>query len=161
MRTLGNLIWHFPFMGFLVSGYFFILGCILCITIIGAPLGTGFFKISKMLLWPFGNCIVRNGQYGLELAKNSPDKNRGKSLYRKYTAVFRIIWFPFGILTSGLAIVLAIVNAITIINIPIALILIDIAKVSFNPTDVHVVDIDLINAAKSRQAKNKLEKLIA
>ena len=36
----------------------FIIGCILCVTIIGIPFGKQFFKIAKLSLAPFG-AVVR------------------------------------------------------------------------------------------------------
>ncbi len=53
-----NVIW------FLVSGMElalgnFILGCLLCITIVGIPFGKQFFKIAKLSLAPFGAVVVR------------------------------------------------------------------------------------------------------
>ncbi len=51
-----NVIW------FLVSGIElaignFLLGCLLCITIIGIPFGKQFFKIAKLSLAPFGATV--------------------------------------------------------------------------------------------------------
>lgn len=37
----------------------FLLGCVLCITIIGIPWGLQFFKIAKLAFAPFGAKIVR------------------------------------------------------------------------------------------------------
>ena len=53
-----NVIW------FLVSGAVlalvnFILGAVLCITIIGIPFGKQFFKIAKLSLCPFGAVVER------------------------------------------------------------------------------------------------------
>ncbi len=55
---LLNVIW------FLVSGMElaftnFLLGCILCITIIGIPFGKQYFKIAKLSLAPFGAVVRR------------------------------------------------------------------------------------------------------
>ncbi len=53
-----NVIW------FIISGWElalgnFLLGCILCITIVGIPWGKQYFKIAKVALSPFGARIVR------------------------------------------------------------------------------------------------------
>ena len=55
---LLNVIW------FLVSGWLlalgnFLLGLVLCITIVGIPFGKQFFKIAKLALRPFGAVVVR------------------------------------------------------------------------------------------------------
>lgn len=53
-----NIIW------ILVSGWEmaltnFLIGCLLCITIIGIPFGKQFFKIAGLSLMPFGAKVVR------------------------------------------------------------------------------------------------------
>jgi len=53
-----NIIW------ILVSGWEmaltnFLIGCLLCITIIGIPFGKQFFKIAGLSLMPFGARVVR------------------------------------------------------------------------------------------------------
>lgn len=52
-----NVLW------FLVSGLAlalenFLLGCLLCVTIIGIPFGKQFFKIAKLALAPFGAVVI-------------------------------------------------------------------------------------------------------
>ena len=53
-----NVIW------FLVSGLELaignlIIGCILCVTVVGIPFGLQFFKIARLALCPFGARVVR------------------------------------------------------------------------------------------------------
>ena len=55
---LLNVLW------FLISGWElalgnFLLGLILCVTIIGIPYGKQFFKIAKLALCPFGAVVKR------------------------------------------------------------------------------------------------------
>ncbi len=56
MRTIGNIIW-FIFGGFLMSLAWFLLGVLLCITIIGVPFGLQCFKFASLNLAPFGKEI--------------------------------------------------------------------------------------------------------
>ena len=56
MSLLGNIIW-FIFGGFLGSLGWFISGLILCISVIGIPLGLQCFKMGKLQLAPFGKEI--------------------------------------------------------------------------------------------------------
>ena len=58
MRTLGNIIWHFPFFGWVFSLCYAISGLFWCITIIGIPLGLGLFQLSLFTLAPFSNRLV-------------------------------------------------------------------------------------------------------
>ena len=60
LSVVGNVVW------FILSGLWLaiahaVLGVLLCITIIGIPLGLGNFKMIPLALTPFGKDIVRNG----------------------------------------------------------------------------------------------------
>lgn len=59
MRLLGNLVW-FIFGGFFAAIVWFLAGLILCITIIGIPLGLQMFKFSSLMLWPMGKEVSIN-----------------------------------------------------------------------------------------------------
>lgn len=53
---LLNIIWILV-SGFLLAVESAIMGCILCITIIGIPFGLQHFKIAKLALLPFGATV--------------------------------------------------------------------------------------------------------
>ena len=55
---LLNVIW-FILSGLVLALENFVLGCVLCITIIGIPFGKQFFKIAGLALRPFGATVVR------------------------------------------------------------------------------------------------------
>ena len=55
---LMNIVW-FLVSGIEMAALNFILGCILCITIVGIPFGKQFFKIAKVSLMPFGTSVQR------------------------------------------------------------------------------------------------------
>ncbi len=52
-----NVLW-FIVSGLLLAVENFLLGCLLCLTIIGIPFGKQFFKIAKLALAPFGAVVV-------------------------------------------------------------------------------------------------------
>lgn len=57
VSLIANIIW------LIVSGIPMavgnaLIGCILCITIIGIPFGKQFFKIAKLALMPFGASVI-------------------------------------------------------------------------------------------------------
>ncbi len=56
MKLLGNLIWLI-FGGALISLYYFLVGALFCITIIGIPFGLQLIKLAGLALWPFGHDI--------------------------------------------------------------------------------------------------------
>jgi len=57
MKLLGNLIWIL-FGGFLIALIYFIVGIVMCVTIIGIPFGVQLFKLGAFALCPFGHELV-------------------------------------------------------------------------------------------------------
>ena len=55
---LMNLAW-FLISGIELAALNFVIGCVLCITIVGIPFGKQFFKIAKVALMPFGTTVRR------------------------------------------------------------------------------------------------------
>jgi len=60
LSVVGNVVW-FVLSGLWLAIGHAILGVLLCVTIIGIPLGLGNFKMIPLALTPFGKAIVRNG----------------------------------------------------------------------------------------------------
>ena len=58
VSCLLNIIWFFVSGLELAIGNL-IIGCVLCVTIIGIPFGMQFFKIARLALFPFGARIVK------------------------------------------------------------------------------------------------------
>jgi uncharacterized membrane protein YccF (DUF307 family) len=54
---IGNILW-FIFSGLWLAIGHAVLGTVLCITVIGIPLGLGNFKMIPISLWPLGHDIV-------------------------------------------------------------------------------------------------------
>ena len=57
MKTLGNLLWLL-FGGLLIALFYFLVGLVMCITLIGIPFGIQLFKLGRYSLWPFGHELV-------------------------------------------------------------------------------------------------------
>lgn len=55
---LVNVLW-FLISGIELAALNFAIGCLLCLTVIGIPFGTQFFKIAKLALAPFGASVYR------------------------------------------------------------------------------------------------------
>ncbi len=53
-----NVLWFFG-SGIELAFINFVLGCVLCLTIVGIPFGKQFFKIAKVALMPFGTTVHR------------------------------------------------------------------------------------------------------
>ena len=53
MRFLANLVWFLAF-GWWLAALCYIVGVVLLVTILGAPLGILCFKLGNWIAWPFG-----------------------------------------------------------------------------------------------------------
>ncbi len=101
MNFLGNILW-FIFGGFIVSLYYFVVGVLFCITIIGIPFGLQLIKLAGFALWPFGHSI-------------EPDTNDGGCL----SIIMNVIWILVGgIEIAMLHLTFGAFLCITIIGIP-------------------------------------------
>ena len=64
--TIGNIVW-FLLVGLWMAVAHLILGILLCITIIGIPLGLGNFKLAAVAIAPLGKQIVTTGDSSVAL----------------------------------------------------------------------------------------------
>jgi len=104
MNFLGNILW-FVLGGFLVSLYYFIVGVLFCITIIGIPFGLQLIKLAGFALWPFGHDI-------------QSDTNDGGCL----SIVMNVIWILFGgVEIAMIHLTFGAFLCITIVGIPFGL----------------------------------------
>jgi uncharacterized membrane protein YccF (DUF307 family) len=67
ISAIGNVLW-FVLAGWWLALSHLLFGCLLCLTIIGIPLGVGSFKMAGAALAPFGKEVVRKS----DLAKSTP-----------------------------------------------------------------------------------------
>ena len=57
MAALGNVLWHIPFLGFMNAIFTYLVGLLLTITVIAAPIGLGlmetgsFYSLRSAMLW--------------------------------------------------------------------------------------------------------------
>lgn len=54
---LGNFMWLL-LVGWWLAAAHIIVGILLCLTLIGIPMGVASFKMAGLALWPFGRTIV-------------------------------------------------------------------------------------------------------
>ena len=57
MKGIGNILW-LVLGGLLVALVYYIVGLLMCITIVGIPFGVQLFKLGTYALWPFGHELV-------------------------------------------------------------------------------------------------------
>ena len=101
MKFIGNILW-LVLGGLLVALYYFLVGLLFCITIVGIPFGYQLIKMGGFALWPFGRDIV-------------PDTNDGGCL----AIIMKVIWILVGgIEIAMLHLTFGVFCCITIIGIP-------------------------------------------
>ncbi len=57
MKTLGNILW-IVLGGIAIAVMYYIVGLLLCVTIVGIPFGVQLFKLGTYSLWPFGHELL-------------------------------------------------------------------------------------------------------
>ena len=118
MRLLGNILWLLLGGLFLAAGWA-IIGLVLCVTIIGIPLGIQAFKMAGLTLTPFGKTVVYGGGVG-------------SVLINIVWFVLAGVWMTLGYVCAGL------LNCITIIGIPFGIQSFKMAKLALWPFDSQI-----------------------
>ncbi len=114
MTVLGNILWLI-FGGLIAAIGWFLAGCIICITIIGIPIGLQCFKFAKLALWPFGHEI----DYG----------SMGSG-----SILLNVVWVLLcGLELTLLFVVMGAVSCLTIIGIPFGLQHFKFAQLALTP----------------------------
>ena len=57
MKSLGNILWLL-LGGILIALLYYLVGLVMCVSIIGIPFGVQLFKFGTFSLWPFGHELV-------------------------------------------------------------------------------------------------------
>ncbi|WP_094722248.1 YccF domain-containing protein [Bombiscardovia coagulans] len=113
MRTIGNIVWLL-LGGIALSLSWALVGIILCLTILGIPLGLQALKMARLTLTPFGMTVY----YGNGL---------GSTLANILWILLVGWWMALGYVAAGLA------NIITIIGIPFGIQSFKMAQLSLMP----------------------------
>ncbi|MDD2563367.1 MAG: YccF domain-containing protein [Salinivirgaceae bacterium] len=146
MRTLANILWHFPFMGFLSAFGTFLIGLLLIITIIGAPIGLGLLELARYLLTPFSSRMISERKI----------HKRQNKLWFTYGFLVRILYFPFGLVLAVVTIVQIVGLCITIIGIPLAIVLAKSLGTYFNPVNKVCVSRKFADEIEYRNARQRM-----
>lgn len=125
MRTLGNILWHFPFLGFINAIICLLIGGVLVLTVVGSPLGLGLIQLARFLLTPFSCSMVDAKALG----------EKQSYLWSAFGFFVRIIYFPVGLVLSILTLVQIGALMVTVVGIPVALVLAKSLGTIFNPVN--------------------------
>lgn len=148
MKTLGNILWHIPFLGFVNAIVVYLLGLLLTATVVAAPIGLGLMEYGKFLFAPFGRAMV---------SKSELDIKQNKA-WKTYSTIIMILWIPFGICLCIMAIFQIAGLFVTLVGIPIALVVAKSLGTYFNPVNkkcVHQAVMDEIEKRKAQAEVNK------
>lgn len=135
VNALLNIIW-LVFAGIWLALGYALAGLIMCITIIGIPIGIAAFRMTNMVLWPFGRTAVKRGDAGAG------------------SAIGNVLWF----LLCGWWLIIghlltAVAMAITIIGIPLALANVKLIPITLTPFGRDIVSNDRVMVAPRRPSE--------
>ncbi len=142
MNTLGNIIWHIPFLGFVNAIFVYLTGLLLTITIIAAPIGLGLMEYGRFLFWPFGNSMISKNELNVEQ----------NLLWKTYSTLVMIIYLPFGIIGCVFAIFQVVGLFLSIVGIPVALVIAKSLSTYLNPVNKICVPSAVVDALDRRKA---------
>ena len=146
MRTLGNLLWHVPFCGFMAAIAAAIAGIVLVCTVVAAPIGLGLLQYAKFLISPFDHRMVDKS-----VVQTDVQKELANPLWETYSMIVKICWYPFGFCLACMQIVQIIGLCCTVVGIPVAMVVWKALGVVLNPVNkvcVHNFQHDQIMRAK-------------
>lgn len=104
MKFLGNILW-LVFGGLLVAFYYWIVGLLTCVTIVGIPFGIQLIKMGTFALWPFGHEVT-----------SGPNDSGCLAI------IMNVIWILIGgIEIAMLHLTFGVILCITIVGIPFGL----------------------------------------
>lgn len=152
MRTLGNIIWHFPYFGFIQSICYALGGLFWCLTIIGIPLGMGLFQLSLFMLAPFNQGLVSKSDLELLTGEKQDTFMKG------WAIIIRILYFPFGLMMAFGTIFIIAAQFVTLIGIPCGLVEAKAFSTIFNPINKKCVPRAVAEEIERRKASNTLSK---
>ncbi len=148
MRLLGNILWYFPFLGFVNAIMFFLIGSLLVLTVVASPLGFGLIQYSKFLFAPFSWSMVSKDDLDL-------DTNLA---WKAYSTIIMILWIPFGIVFALITIAQIVGLAISIVGIPVAIVLAKSLRTIFNPVGMICVPAVVAQEVQRRKDEDAIKK---
>jgi uncharacterized membrane protein YccF (DUF307 family) len=147
LRTILNILWNVPGLGFVAAFLWALAGCLMALTIIGLPWAKACFTLANYTLAPFGRELTSRyevtGRYSLGTG--------GLGL------LANIIWFLLaGWWLIVLHVLAACASAITIIGIPFAWAHLKIAAAALAPVGKVVVPSEVAAEIDRQKAANWL-----
>ena len=149
MRALGNVLWHFPFLGFVTAALFWLLGLLLTVLVVTAPIGLGLMELGKFLLAPFGRSMVSKAD--LAVAQNP--------VWRAYSTLIMLLYLPLGILLFVASAIQVVAYCLAVVTIPVALVIAKSLGTILNPVNKVCVPLAVAEELERRKAGATLDTL--
>ena len=127
MNIFWNILWIFPFFGWIWAILYGILGLCVCATVVGLPIGLGLLQYSKFLFWPHGNAMISKSDLEVITEKERP------LWWKIFAMIVRILYFPFGLINAILGTLYGFLCFLSIIGIPEGLVMMKSIGTLFNP----------------------------
>lgn len=151
LRLLGNVLWYFPFLGFIDAIYAYLIGLFFTATVVGAPIGLGLMEYGKFLLAPFGREMVSKSRLNVEQNK----------AWKAYSTLVMVLYFPFGLILAALAIVRICALFMTIVGIPVAIVVAKSLGTILNPVNKKCVRGAVADELDRRAAQAEVRRYLA
>ncbi len=148
MKTFLNIIWHFPFFGFLMSLAYALSGLFWCITIVGIPIGLGQLQLSRFYLSPFTSAMVSDSDLGV-LKEEEPKSPLMQTLFM----IVKICYIPFGLIASFFSALHILGCFISLIGIPCGLAEVKAFKTILSPVGKKCVPLAVAEEIQRRKDK--------
>lgn len=139
MRTLGNVLWHFPFLGLLLTA-----------TLVAAPIGLGLMEYGKFLLAPFGRSMVNRTEL----------KAQQNAAWRAYSTIVMLIYLPLGLVLFVLSVFQVFLCCLALVTIPVAVVIAKSLGTTLNPVNKVCVPVAVAEELEWRKAGALIEKHI-
>ena len=143
MATLGNVLWHVPFLGFLNAIIVYALGLLLTLTLVAAPLGRGLMEYGKFLLAPYSRTMISTKDLGI----------KHSLVWKVLSVLVMIVYLPFGAVLWLATIVQIVLLFMTVVGIPVAGVLARSLGTYFNPVNKKCVPRAVAEELERRSAQ--------
>jgi uncharacterized membrane protein YccF (DUF307 family) len=147
VRTLLNILWNFPGLGFVAAALWAIAGCLMALSIIGLPWAKACFTLANYTLAPFGH----------ELVSRRDATGRDSLGTGDLGLLANVIWFVFaGFWLMILHVAAACAAAVTIIGLPFAWAHLKLAGAALAPVGKVVVPSEMADEIAREKAAARL-----
>lgn len=147
MRTLGNILWHIPFMGFISAIIVYLFGVLLVVSVVAAPVGLGLMEYGKFLFAPFGKAMVSQAEL----------KTEQNPVWKTYSTIVSIVYFPFGLLLAFMGIFQVVGLTFTLVGIPVAVVIAKSLGTYLNPVNKKCVPVSVRAELDKRKAQMEID----